>query len=109
MKLNPEDNKPEFHAEAYPPGTAPSSKAYEPQPNDVGSQALNPNVERGHGKESTKTTAGSTLGGPTSQDLDTGLGKPMQGQTSTEIRHEGHHHRRNDGSGLEGVGASQPR
>ena len=39
---------------------------------------------RSHGKESTQTTASSTLGGATSGDVHTGLGKPIQGQTSGE-------------------------
>lgn len=34
------------------------------------------------------------------------MGKPMQGQTSTEIRHEGAHGRTKQPSGLEGVGAT---
>lgn len=60
-----------------------------------------------HGKESTKTTASSTLGGATSGDVHTGSGHPGQGQTSRELRHErdnpgGH------GGGLAGVGASAP-
>ena len=58
-----------------------------------------------HGKESTMTSAESTLGGATSGDVHTGLGHPGQGQTSRELRHErnnpgGH------GGGLAGVGAS---
>lgn len=31
----------------------------------------------------------------------------MEGQTSTEIRHGGEKHRKNPGSGLQGVGASE--
>lgn len=41
--------------------------------------------------------------------MHTGLGKPLQGETSAEQRHEGQHHRKNPGgkgSGLVGVGAS---
>lgn len=37
--------------------------------------------------------------GATSGSVNTGLGKPMQGQTSTEIRHDGQHHRKADGGG----------
>ena len=58
-------------------------------------QADNPDVLRSHGKESTQTTASSTLGGSTSADVHTGIGKPVQGQNS--------HDR---GGGLAGVGAS---
>lgn len=44
--------------------------------------------------------------GATSADVHQGMGKPMQGQTSTEIKHEGAHGRKKQPSGLEGVGAS---
>lgn len=44
--------------------------------------------------------------GTNSQEVYAGYGVPMQGQTSTEVRHEGQHGRKNPGSGLEGVGAS---
>lgn len=90
----------------FPPGTAPASNSYTPRPNETGSQALNPNVERGHGKESVKTNPGDTLMGATSKDVHTGLGHPGSGQTSTELRHDGQHGRKNPGVGLEGVGAS---
>ena len=69
-------------------------------------QADNSSVERDHGKESTKTTASSTLGGATSGDVHTGLGHPGQGQTSTELRHDGKHTSTKTGGGLAGVGAS---
>lgn len=38
--------------------------------------------------------------------MHTGLGHPGQGQTSTEIRHDGSHGRKKEGHGLAGVGAS---
>lgn len=106
--MNPEDNEPVFHATPVPPGTAPADRVFTPHPDESGSQALNPNVERGHGKESVKTTAGQSLMGTTSGNVDAGFGKPLQGQTSTEIHHDGQHGRNNPGSGLEGVGASEP-
>lgn len=31
--------------------------------------------------------------------MNTGLGKPIQGQTSSELRHDGQHHRKNPGTG----------
>lgn len=34
------------------------------------------------------------------------VGRPLQGQTSTEIRHDGEHHREGEAAGLEGVGSS---
>ncbi|KAK1139896.1 hypothetical protein N8T08_011057 [Aspergillus melleus] len=107
-KVAPQDFAPENEPQVYPPGTAPASNSYTPNPvNEPGSQALNPNVERGHGKESVKTKASDTLMGATSQDVHTGLGQPVSGQSSTEIRHDGQHGRKNPGGGLEGVGASQ--
>lgn len=72
--------------------------------NKFGDQALNPDVERSHGKESTKTTASSTIRGATSQDVHRGLGHPGVGQTQTEIRHDGQHGRKHQATGLEGVG-----
>lgn len=93
---------PEFHIQTLPPGTAPESNTFEPDTtSSVPGQASNPDVLRGHGKESTQTTASSTLGGSTSGDVHTGYGHPGQGQSSSELR---------DGSkaagGLAGVGAS---
>ena len=52
-------------------------------------QADNDAVLRSHGKESTQTTAESTLGGATSGDVHTGLGKPAQGQTHGEEKVHG--------------------
>jgi hypothetical protein len=34
------------------------------------------------------------------------LGRPGVGQTSTEIRHDGQHHQKRDGAGLERIGSS---
>lgn len=66
---------------------------------------MNDLTDRSHGKEQVRTTAESTLQGATSQDVHKGLGHPGSGQTSTEIRHDGEHHRKRQGHGLEGVGA----
>ncbi|EYE98817.1 uncharacterized protein EURHEDRAFT_408024 [Aspergillus ruber CBS 135680] len=108
VKATPGDYAPEFHAESHPPGTAPASNSFTPNTiNEPGSQANNPNVERGHGKESVKTSAADTLQGSTSQDVYTGLGHPGSGQTSSELRHDGQSHRKHGGGGLEGVGASR--
>ncbi len=46
-----------------------------------------------------------TLPGATSADVHTGLGHPGQGQTSTELRHDGQHTSKKDPSGPEGAGA----
>ncbi|KAL2869260.1 uncharacterized protein BJX67DRAFT_379288 [Aspergillus lucknowensis] len=104
IKASPYDYKPEFQMETRPPGTAPASSSYRPHPVDhPGEQALNPNVERSHGKESVKTTAEQTLMGTTSQDVHAGLGQPISGQTRTEQRHDGQHTNKNPGRGLEGA------
>lgn len=71
VKASPADYAPEFHAETHPPGTAPASSSYQPNPIDhTGEQAMNPNVLRGHGKENVRTTAESTLMGATSKDVN---------------------------------------
>jgi hypothetical protein len=106
-KVSDKDNAPEFTAKTLPPGSAPKEHTYQPNPDsEIPSQADNPNVLRDHGKESTYTTAESTLGGADSRDVHKGLGHPGVGQTSTEIRHDGQHHRKRDGAGLEGAGSS---
>ncbi|KAL8801474.1 MAG: hypothetical protein Q9182_004441 [Xanthomendoza sp. 2 TL-2023] len=90
------DAAPEFSAKTLPAGSAPSDRTFQPNTtSEVPGQADNDNVLRAHGKESTHTTASSTLGGATSGDVHTGLGKPVQGQTSSDR-----------GGGLAGVGAS---
>ena len=97
------DAAPEFHAQTLPPGSAPADRTFQPNPiSETPGQADNDNVLRSHGKEGTYTSAESTLGGSTSGDVHTGLGKPIQGQTSHEKRNEPDH----EGSGLVGVGAS---
>ncbi|KAL8711197.1 MAG: hypothetical protein Q9220_004342 [cf. Caloplaca sp. 1 TL-2023] len=101
-KLVGNDAAPTFSAKTLPPGSAPASRTFEPDvKSEIPGQADNPYTDRSHGKESTRTTAESTLGGATSSDVHTGLGKPMQGQSSSEMR---------DGSkqsgGLVGVGSS---
>ncbi|KNG88496.1 hypothetical protein ANOM_003253 [Aspergillus nomiae NRRL 13137] len=107
-KVSPKDYVPEFHAETYPPGTAPASNSYTPNTwSEVGGQAQNPDFERSHGKGSVKTPAEQSLQGATSQDVHTGLGHPGGGQTSAELHHDGQKHRKNPGGGLESVGASR--
>jgi len=57
---------------------------------------------------SQRTSAADTLIGATSQDVHTGLGKPLQGQTGVELAHDGQHGRKKQSAGLEGVGATAP-
>lgn len=90
------DAAPEFSAKTLPAGSAPADRTFAPNPiSEVPGQADNDNVLRSHGKESTQTTASSTLGGATSGEVHTGLGKPVQGENT-----------RDRGGGLAGVGAS---
>ncbi|KAL8860066.1 MAG: hypothetical protein Q9178_003616 [Gyalolechia marmorata] len=90
------DAAPEFNAKTLPPGSAPADRTFQPNStSEVPGQANNDNVLRSHGKESTHTTASSTLGGATSADVHTGLGKPVPGQ-NVDPR----------SGGLVGVGAS---
>jgi hypothetical protein len=44
--------------------------------------------------------------GSTSADVNKGFGKPLQGQTSIELNHDGQHGRKKQTTGLEGTGAS---
>ncbi|CAL8574640.1 hypothetical protein XPA_000595 [Xanthoria parietina] len=91
------DTAPTFSAKTLPPGSAPQDRTF--QPNNISetpSQASNPDVLPSSDKEDTHTTASSTLGGATSGDVHTGLGKPVQGQNNESDR----------GGGLAGVGAS---
>ncbi|KAI1472142.1 uncharacterized protein F4812DRAFT_702 [Daldinia caldariorum] len=95
------DAVPEFHAEKHPPGTAPQERTFLPRP--IGeTPVLDPNSEVLAGPE-------DTLGGPTSQGLYTGLGKPIQGQTSAELRGnlmgDKLNKRKKETAGLEGTGA----
>lgn len=107
-RVRPNDFVPEFHAKTYPPGTAPEKDTHTPNPvYSLPGQANNPDMLRGHGKQSTHVSASSTLRGATSRDVHRGLGKPQcTGQASDEVRHDGEHKRKHKGQGLEGVGAS---
>ncbi|KIW19905.1 hypothetical protein PV08_00480 [Exophiala spinifera] len=107
QKVSPADNAPEFSAKTLPPGTAPKESTYQPNPvSEVPGQANNPDVLRSHGKEEVRTDPLSTMPGATSADVHTGLGKPMQGETSNELEHDGRHTRKILGSGPEARGAT---
>lgn len=88
------DAKPEFHVEQLPAGSAPREATYQPRPAEGDSAAAAGTAD-----------AASTLTGATSQDVYQGYGKPMQGQESVELRHDGGHTSKHVGSGLAGVGA----
>ncbi|OTB09819.1 hypothetical protein K445DRAFT_380626 [Daldinia sp. EC12] len=95
---------PEFHAEKYPPGTAPRENTFQPRPEGE-TPAEAPNVE-----SQQLTDPVDTLGGTTSQAVHTGLGKPIQGQSGAELHGnlQGDHtnRRKKEHAGLEGTGAS---
>ena len=107
QKVSEKDDASEFTAKTLPPGSAPESRTFQPNTqSEIPSQADNANVLPDHGEESTYTPASATLGGADSRDVHRGLGHPGSGQTSAEIRHDGEHHRKRAGAGLEGVGSS---
>ncbi|KAK7631531.1 hypothetical protein BKA81DRAFT_349254 [Phyllosticta paracitricarpa] len=86
------DRAPEFHAQAYPPGSAPTSKTYEPNPDPTDTAT-----------GSTHASAADTIPGSTSASVHTGLGHPGAGQTSSELRHDGQKHRDHQRGGLAGL------
>ncbi|KAI6780557.1 uncharacterized protein J7T54_000197 [Emericellopsis cladophorae] len=85
------DAAPEFSAETYPPGTAPTDRSFKPNPVDETST-----------ENSAVPKASDTLGGATSAEVHQGLGHPGSGQTSQEL----HGTHKKDRSGLTGVGAN---
>ncbi|OLN86529.1 hypothetical protein CCHL11_08519 [Colletotrichum chlorophyti] len=95
------DAHPAFHAQQYPPGTAPKENTFQPNAtSETPGQALNPDID-----PSTRTGA-HDFPGATSGDVHTGLGKPIQGQTSAELHGSNVGRRDKESAGLEGVGAS---
>ncbi|KAF3011405.1 hypothetical protein E8E15_003041 [Penicillium rubens] len=104
-KVNEADQRPEYHAQTFPRGSAPASNSY--TPNNGSEVPPNPYVSARQGNGAIYTSAADTLVGDTSGDVNRGLGKPIQGQTNTEHRHDGQHSRKGQKSGLEGVGASR--
>jgi hypothetical protein len=88
------DAVPEFNAQTLPPGSAPSNATYTSNTQETPAQATY-----------NKTSASDSLGGSSSADVHTGLGKPAQGMTSNELHHDGG--KKPDGmGGPEGVGGS---
>ncbi|KAL0938062.1 uncharacterized protein CTRU02_207793 [Colletotrichum truncatum] len=95
------DAHPEFHAQAYPAGTAPSENTFRPNAtSETPGQALNPDIDP------SSRTGATDFPGATSADVHTGLGKPIQGQTSAELHGSNVGRRNKESAGLEGVGAS---
>ncbi|KAM0713573.1 hypothetical protein Q7P37_010535 [Cladosporium fusiforme] len=94
--LTGNDAVPEFNVKTLPPGSAPADKSFTSNVQETPAQA-----------SYNKPSASDSLGGFTSGDVHAGLGKPIQGQTSNEIHHDGQAGRKNPGmGGAEGVGGS---
>ncbi|KAJ9426074.1 hypothetical protein QL093DRAFT_2004423 [Fusarium oxysporum] len=91
------DTVPEYHAETFPPGTAPAENTFHPNPDsNYTTEALNmPALD---------------MPGSTSKDVHNSIdnlhGKPLIGQENREIRGVHPRKRKKERSGLEGVGAS---
>ncbi|WPH03288.1 Hypothetical protein R9X50_00616500 [Acrodontium crateriforme] len=83
------DAKPEFSAQTLPAGSAPSNRTFQP----AADSDFAP-LPGGY-------KASESIGGATSGDVNVGLGRPMQGQTSNELRHDGERHRKNPGHGFD--------
>ncbi|KAK1976907.1 hypothetical protein LZ30DRAFT_546688, partial [Colletotrichum cereale] len=100
------DALPEYHAQTFPPGTAPEETAFRPNPNNVNIGQAN-SLDAIH--EESYISA-PEMPGPTSKDIynsiDVKHGRPIIGQTSREIRGAHPGKRKKERCGLEGVGAS---
>ncbi|KAL8243648.1 hypothetical protein R6Q59_009906 [Mikania micrantha] len=95
------DAAPEFHAQVLPTGSAPKANTYQPNPVDeTPGQANNPLAN-----EETKADP-LDFPGATSGDVHQGIGKPVSGQSSAEMDHDGKSHRARDKTGLEATGAT---
>ncbi|KAI1419756.1 hypothetical protein F5Y12DRAFT_776302 [Xylaria sp. FL1777] len=91
------DRAPEFHAETYPPGTAPRENTFQPRPEgEFSAQALG-----------TAPSAEETIQGATSKDVYRGMGKPLQGQEAREIKKPHGRHNKKEGTGIAGRGGSE--
>jgi hypothetical protein len=90
------DAAPEFHATTQPSGTAPASRTFESN-----TKSALPGQSPELSNSGTWVDAESTITGASSQDVYKGMGKPVQGQTTGDLRHQ-----TSQRSGLEGVGAN---
>lgn len=88
--------QPEFHAETYPPGTAPKEHTFRPDATYEAPAAGQPVEQPGW-------TSGDVHNAHGFEE-----GRPMEGQTSREQRGAHPGKRKKERSGLEGVGATGP-
>jgi hypothetical protein len=88
---------PEYHAEKYPPGTAPREHTFEPRPEgEVPAQAYD-----------ATPNAADTLPGVTSKDVYRGEGKPLQGMERRELRGAHPRKRKKERAGVAARGGSE--
>jgi hypothetical protein len=94
----------------FAPGTAPKESTFYPNASNEFPPLSNYANDSEVNPDATRTDALDSFGGDTVQatsaTVDTGLGRPISGQTSHEIRHDGKHSRKHERHGLEGTGAS---
>ncbi|RPB20460.1 hypothetical protein L211DRAFT_852306 [Terfezia boudieri ATCC MYA-4762] len=90
VKASPYDHIPESHAKILPPGTAPPEFTFHPH-NDY-------NVLAGESRQLADPL--DFPGAPTSKDLDSGFGKPVQGMSAKELQHDGQPVRKKQELGL---------
>ena len=95
------DKHEEFHAETLPAGSAPASKTF--KPNNISEVPPMKDYSADAEPETSENSAQATMPGATSGDVHQGLGRPVQGQSSSELRHDA---KAGSSGGLEGVGAS---
>lgn len=87
------DAVPEFSAQTLPAGTAPPKHTFQQSP--IPGENMNPDIA-----SEVRTPANEAMSGATSGDVHRGLGQPVWGQSSHELRGDG-----KGKHGLAGVGA----
>ncbi len=100
---------PEFNAKTLPPGSAPADRSFKPNNiSDIPTKGAvtDSDVTAGEDEMAQVGSASDSLGMTTSGSVHTGLGKPLQGQSSQELHHDGSTAGKKERSGLHGVGAS---
>jgi hypothetical protein len=104
VKASPKDQAEEFKAETLPSGSAPPDRTFRPNAQaEVPSQANNDTPPGNEDVEETHISAADTLGGATSADVNQGVGRPMQGESSKEMHHDGQPKRKKEREGLTGL------
>ncbi|KAK5705894.1 hypothetical protein LTR17_021269 [Elasticomyces elasticus] len=85
-KLVGNEAKPEFEAKTLPAGSAPSKSTFAPNPTDNVPPVQQYQDSSSIEADAPQTSASDTLGGASSAQVHQGLGKPIQGQSSSELR-----------------------